>query len=110
MIGRDCWINVGCHIDASDDVSISDRVAIARRVMILTNTHRIGSSERHTSALLSEPVTIGDGCWLGTRVVVLPGVRIGPGSIVAAGAVVTRDVPPDTLVAGVPATLVRDLG
>ena len=55
-------------------------------------------------------MTIGDGCWLGARAVVLPGVRIGAGSIVAAGALVTRDVPPNSLVAGVPAKLVRDLG
>jgi len=54
-------------------------------------------------------VTIGDGCWIGLRATILPGVSIGPGSIVGAGAVVADDVPPNTHVEGVPARVIREL-
>lgn len=57
---------------------------------------------------VEQDVRIGEGCWLGTRVVVLPGVTIGDGCVVAAGAVVTKDLPPNTIAAGVPATVVRE--
>jgi maltose O-acetyltransferase len=55
------------------------------------------------------PVTIGNGAWLGARCTILPGVNVGEGAIVAAGAVVTHDVPANTMVAGVPARAIRDL-
>lgn len=108
-IGRDCWINVSSRFDLSSTVDIGDRVAIGQEALILTNSHELGPSESRAGRLANQPVRIGDGTWLGARVVVLPGVTIGAGAIVAAGAVVHRDVPPDTLVAGVPAVPVRDL-
>jgi maltose O-acetyltransferase len=75
----------------------------------LTVDHEIGPSENRCGEVLVAPVIIGDGAWLASRVTILPGVTVGNGSIVAAGAVVTHDVPPNTLVAGVPARVVRDL-
>jgi tetrahydrodipicolinate N-succinyltransferase len=59
---------------------------------------------------VAAPISIGDGVWIGSRVTVLPGVSVGRGAVVAAGAVVTRDVAPDTLVAGIPAVVVKHLG
>lgn len=108
-IGRDCWINTGCLLDASSTVTIGNGVSIAHDVLILTNTHAIGPAERRAGPLESRPVSIGDGCWLGARSIVLPGVTVGSGAIVAAGAVVNRDVAPNTLVAGLPAVVVRTL-
>lgn len=108
-IGRDCWINVAARFDLSATVEIGDRVAIGQEALILTNSHEIGPSESRAGRLANRTVRIGDGTWLGARVVVLPGVTIGAGAIVAAGSVVTRDVPADILVAGVPAVPVRDL-
>jgi maltose O-acetyltransferase len=100
-IGRDCYFNVGCHLELEASITIGDRVGLGHDVMILTSSHAIGSHERRAElALRREPVTIEDGAWLGARVVVLPGVTIGAGTVVAAGTVVTRDVPPDTLLAG----------
>lgn len=69
----------------------------------------MGSSERRAGAGWAKPIHIEDGCWIGARVTVLGGVRIGRGSVVAAGAVVTRDVPENCLVGGVPARLLRQL-
>ena len=60
--------------------------------------------------ITAAPITIETNVWIGTAATVLQGVRIGAGSVVAAGAVVTRDVPPATLVAGVPAKVIRELG
>lgn len=109
LIGRDCWINAGCHFDASHEIRVGDRVSIAQQVMLLTETHEVGPSGQRAGALTSAPIVIGDGCWLGARCIVLPGVTIGRGAVVAAGSVVTKDVEPNTLVAGVPARVVRRL-
>ena len=108
-IGRDCWINAGCMLDASETITIGDRVAIGQGVTIITNTHAIGSSNYRAGLSIAFPVVVGNGAWIGANATVLPGVVIGVGAIVAAGAVVNKDVAADTLVAGVPARLVRAL-
>jgi acetyltransferase-like isoleucine patch superfamily enzyme len=76
---------------------------------VLTTTHDIGPHEQRCHGSRSEPVTIGDGAWIGTRALILPGVHVGAGCVVAAGAVVTDSVPPDSLVGGVPAKVLRTL-
>jgi maltose O-acetyltransferase len=108
-IGASCWINVGCLFDLSSSITIGDQVALGPQVTLLTSTHTIGSSMQRTGPLQNLPVTIGNGCWLGARCTILPGVTIGQGAVVAAGAVVHRDVPPNTLVAGVPAQVIKML-
>jgi maltose O-acetyltransferase len=98
-IGHACLINVECFLDVQDRISIGDRVSIGHKVIILTTTHEVGSEERRADfAGITAPVRIEDGVWVGARCVILPGVTIGRGSIVGAGAVVRRDVPPNTLV------------
>ena len=106
-IGPDCWINVGCRFDLSDDITIGSGVAIGHDVMIMTSTHQLGGHERRAGELTTAPVTIEQGAWIGARAVILPGRTIGSGAVVAAGAVVTRDVPPDVIVGGVPARELR---
>jgi maltose O-acetyltransferase len=108
-LGRSSFINVGCLFDLSDRIVIGERTALAQEVMILTSTHMIGSALYRSGDFAVMPVTIGSGAWLGARCTILPGVTIGSGSIVAAGAVVQRDVPPNTLVGGVPARVIRSL-
>jgi maltose O-acetyltransferase len=71
--------------------------------------HEMGPSASRCGRLVAAPIEVGDGVWLASRVTILPGVAVGKGAVVAAGAVVTHDVAPDTLVAGVPARFVRDL-
>lgn len=109
FIGSDCWVNTSCVFDASARISIGDRVGMGQEVMLLTNTHEMNDPRRRAGSLRSLPIDIGDGVWLGARCVILPGVTVGAGAVVAAGAVVSKDVPPDTLVAGVPARVVRAL-
>jgi len=98
----------------------SGLVSIGKRVSIATNVTLVADSNPNNSLLAAEPyvkehlvkqgpVVIEDDVWLGTNAVVLPGVRIGRGAVVGAGAVVTRDVAPFTVVAGVPARPIRAL-
>lgn len=108
-IGADTLITGPLSIDLEAPVHIGDRVRMGHDVLLLTVDHRIGKTEYRCGDSFARPISIGDGAWLGSRVVVLPGVSIGKGAVVAAGAVVTRDVPADTLVAGVPARVLRTL-
>jgi maltose O-acetyltransferase len=108
-IGKSCWFNTGCTLDIHADLSIEDGAYLAQDVLLLTQSHEIGVEERRAGDLISLPVVIGAGAWVGARVTVLPGVTVGPGAIVAAGAVVTKDVPANSVVGGVPAKQLRDL-
>lgn len=108
-IGKECWLNVDCHLDLNAEIVIGNQVSIGQEVMILTNTHQIGDRTRRAGKLEALPVCIEDGAWLSTRCTILPGVTVGEGAVVAAGAVVTRSVPPHVLVGGVPARPIREL-
>lgn len=110
QVGRDCWFNVGCLLNLGATIRIGDRVALGHQVMILTDSHAIGDQERRAGPLVAQPVEIGDGAWIGARALLLPGVTIGAGAVVAAGAVVTKDVAPHTVVGGTPARVIRELG
>lgn len=109
VLGSDVFFSGPVHIDLGASVHIGDRVHLGHHVMLLTVDHEIGTTEQRCGGTRAQPIRIGDGAWLASRTVVLPGVTIGKGAVVAAGAVVTRDVPDDTLVAGVPARIVRHL-
>jgi maltose O-acetyltransferase len=108
-IGSETMITGSLHVDLGANVRIGDRVHIGHDVTMLTVDHRIGPSEQRCGGHELLPIVIGDGAWIGSRVLILPGVTVGAGAVIAAGAVVTRDVLPDTLVAGVPAEVVREL-
>jgi maltose O-acetyltransferase len=105
-IGAACWINVGCTFDLNDRIRVGDEVAIGQEVMLLTSTHKISVTQRRAGVKVTSPVSIGNGVWLGARCVILPGVTVGDGAVVSAGAVVTKDVPPNSVVAGTPAVVV----
>jgi maltose O-acetyltransferase len=108
-IGAHTWMNFGCVLELGASIEIGERVTFGHQVMILTTTHAIGAADRRAGTVCSRPVKIGDGAWLGARCLIMPGVTVGAGSVVAAGAVVNRDVPPHTVVGGVPARLIRAL-
>ncbi len=108
-IGSDCFINAECLFDATAPIVVGDHVAFGHGVLITTSHHEFGHPRRRSGELHPLPVRIGHGAWLGSRVTVLPGVQIGEGAVVAAGAVVARDIEAHTLVAGVPAREVRRL-
>ncbi len=108
-IGRYCYINAGCTLDARDFITIGDDVSIGHEVMILTASHDSTHPAKRGGDITTAPVTVDDGAWLGARAIILPGVSVGAGAIVAAGAVVSKDVPPHTLVGGIPAKKIREL-
>lgn len=104
-LGDRVFLNAGAIITARQCVTIGNDVAIAYDALITdSDDHGIEGGPVRT-----RPVTIGDGAWIGARAIVLPGVTIGCRAVIAAGAIVTRDVPDDTLVAGQPARAIRTL-
>jgi maltose O-acetyltransferase len=109
VVGDGCWFNAGCTFDSTDQIVIGDRVWMGQEVLVLTSTHQVGDHAGRAGVVATAPVSIGSGAWLGARATILPGVSIGDGAVVAAGAVVNRPVPADQLVAGVPARPVRQL-
>jgi acetyltransferase-like isoleucine patch superfamily enzyme len=103
-MGARSTIGQRCYIDARAGIRVDSDVSISREVAILTATH-VADDPEFAGALA--PVRLESRCWIGLRAMVLPGVRIGEGAVVGAGAVVTADVDPYTIVAGVPAVALR---
>jgi acetyltransferase-like isoleucine patch superfamily enzyme len=99
-IGAHSRINRNCTLDARGGLVIGENVSISPEVAILTAAHRHDDPEFRVE---NRPVTVEDYTWIGTRATILPGVTLGRGCVVAAGAVVARNVPPFAIVAGVPA-------
>lgn len=99
-IGKDCVINKGAFLDGRGTLTIGDHVDIARDVLIWTSSHDINDPNHAT---FERPVVIENHAWIGSRAIIMPGVTIGRGAVVGAGSVVTKDVPPLAVVAGVPA-------
>jgi acetyltransferase-like isoleucine patch superfamily enzyme len=109
-IGSGAMIGVDCLFNLEAPITIGSHVFVSHRVRIYTSKHAIGpSSQRFAPGFSRLPVIIGDGALIGVNAIILPGVNVGRGSVVAAGSVVREDVPPDTLVSGVPAVVVRPL-
>ena len=108
-LGVRTFINWGVTFDATAEIVVGDRVSIAPGAMLVTGSHEIGDARRRAGTLASAPIRIADGCWIGARATVLPGVTIAGGCVIAAGAVVAHDCEPNGLYAGVPARRVREL-
>ncbi len=119
-IGDNVSINMNCTFVDCNKIIIGNNVLIASNVQLYTSTHPVELSERlvpgwtpesgeyfcHTYAL---PITIGNGCWIGGGVIILPGVSIGNGSVIGAGSVVTKDIPDNSLAAGNPCRVIREI-
>jgi maltose O-acetyltransferase len=108
-IGDDTYITGPVYVDLGAVVRIGNQVRIGQHLTLLTLDHEIGPAERRCGRLIAARIEIGHGAWLGSNVTLLPGVAVGAGSVVGAGALVSKDVPPNTLVGGVPAKVVRNL-
>jgi acetyltransferase-like isoleucine patch superfamily enzyme len=108
-VGRNVFINQACMLNDIGGIEIGDDVMIGPRVSLLTAGHPLDPGRRRRQ-IVAAPIVIERNVWLGAGATVLQGVTVGSDAVVAAGAIVTRDVPPGTLVAGVPAGVVRDIG
>jgi acetyltransferase-like isoleucine patch superfamily enzyme len=106
-IGESTFINAAVSISASRHVAIGSECEIGPGVLIMDNDFHVPGNLSRLPA--SQPIRIGDRVWIGARAIVLKGVTVGDSAIIAAGAVVTTDVPPRKLVAGVPARVIRDV-
>ena len=106
-LGKNVFINSGCHFQDQGGIIIGDDVLIGHNVVLATLNHDFAPDQRGN--LHPAPVIIKDRVWIGSSVTVLPGVTIGENAIVAAGATVTKDVPANTVVAGVPAKVIKQL-
>lgn len=107
-VGRKVFINHGCTLNDIGGIDIGDEVLLGPNVSLLTSGHPVEPAQR-TRRITAAPIVIGRNVWVAAGATVLQGVTVGADSVVAAGAVVTRDVPAATLVAGVPARVVREL-
>ena len=106
-IGKNVFINAGCKFQDQGGIEIGDGALIGHGVVLATLNHDFAPENRST--LHPSPIKIGKNVWIGSNATVLRGVSIGDGAIVAAGAVVTRDIPEKTIAAGVPAKVIRKI-
>ncbi|MCC8156489.1 MAG: sugar O-acetyltransferase [Oscillospiraceae bacterium] len=106
-IGKDVFINSGCHFQDQGGIEIGDGALIGHNVVLATVNHDLNPAQNRK--LHYAPIQIDAHVWIGSNATVLSGVTIGAWSVVAAGAVVTRDVPPYTVVGGVPAKIIRQI-
>ncbi len=107
-VGRAVFIGYECTFTGHAAINIADQVMIAHKVNLVTAGHPVEPDKRR-AYITAEPITIDTNVWIGAAATILPGVNIGADAVVGAGAVVTHDVPPATLVAGVPAAVIRHL-
>lgn len=117
-MGNNVSVNMNCTFVDCNKIIIGDNVLIASNVQLYTATHPAEFAERYvqdseTGQLARQtyalPIKIGNGCWLGGGVIVLPGVTIGDGSVIGAGSVVTKDIPENSLAVGNPCHVTRKI-
>jgi acetyltransferase-like isoleucine patch superfamily enzyme len=106
-IGKNVFINHGCSFLDMGGITIEDDVLIGPRVNLVTENHPLDPSNRR--ALITQPIVIKRNAWIGAGATILPGVTIGENAVIAAGAVVSKDVPANTVVGGVPAKFIKTI-
>jgi acetyltransferase-like isoleucine patch superfamily enzyme len=108
-VGRNVFVNQNCTFYDLGGLDIADDVMIGPNVSIMTTGHPLGPSQRR-AATIGKPIVIERNVWIAAGATIIGGVTVGENSVVAAGSVVTRNVPPNTLVGGNPARIIRSIG
>ena len=106
-VGKRVFINAGCCFQDQGGIYIGDDCLIGHQVVIATLNHDLDPA--HRKDLLPKPVKLGNNVWVGAHATILPGVTVGDNAVIAAGAVVTKDVPANTVAAGVPAKVIKQI-
>lgn len=110
-VGADSWFSPGVIIytNVNASIVIGARCDVGPGVELITGSHEVGPAARRAGPGTAGTIRLGDGCWIGAGTRILGGVTIGAGSVTAAGALVTRDLPPNSFAAGVPAVVKKEL-
>jgi maltose O-acetyltransferase len=108
-VGANFYANFDCVMLDGGSITIGDDVLLGPRVSIYTSNHAMDAEERVAGGCYARPVSIGDNTWLGGGVTVNPGVTIGRNTVIGSGSVVTRPIPDNSLAAGVPARVLREI-
>ncbi len=108
-IGDGVYFNANCVVLDCAKVSIGDNTFVGPNCQFYTPIHPLEYKKRNTFIETAKPITIGKNCWLGGSVIVLPGVTIGDGSVIGAGAVVTKDIPENSVAVGNPAKVIKTI-
>ena len=108
-IGKHFYANVDCIMLDANTITIGDHVLIGPRVGLYTANHAIDAGERIAGGCYARPIVIGDGVWVGGNVDIMGGVTIGENSIIGAGSVVTKSIPPNVIAAGTPCRVIREI-
>ncbi|OOV17609.1 DapH/DapD/GlmU-related protein [Flavobacterium sp. LM4] len=106
-IGKNVFINFDCTFLALGGITIEDDVLIGPKVSLITENHPLNPLER--KGLICKPILIKKNAWIGANATILPGVTIGENAVVAAGAVVSKDVPDNTIFGGIPAKFIKNV-
>ncbi len=108
-IGNHFYANFDCIMLDANTITIGDHVLIGPRVGLYTANHAIDAGERIAGGCYARPIVIGDGVWVGGNVDIMGGVTIGENSIIGAGSVVTKSIPPNVIAAGTPCRVIREI-
>lgn len=108
-IGNHFYANFDCIMLDANTITIGNHVLIGPRVGLYTANHAIDAGERIAGGCYARPIVIGDGVWVGGNVDIMGGVTIGENSIIGAGSVVTKSIPPNVIAAGTPCRVIREI-
>lgn len=107
IIGSNVFINQGCIIHPN--TMIGNEVLFGFRVLVIPDTHKIGPSNKRAGEVIYKPIVIEEGCWIGANSIILGGVTVGHGTIIAAGSLVNKNCEPNCIYGGNPAKLIKNL-
>lgn len=107
--GKNVFVNFNNYFMDGADITIGDNVFIGPFCGFYTASHPIDYKKRNMGLGKALPIIVGDNCWIGANVSVMPGVKIGSGCVIGAGSIVSKDIPDNSVAAGVPAKVIRNI-